>query len=721
VIVRDQHAQTIAHGTTKTGRIIRAPILSSGLDRARIAAALDIALHTFMAAVLLRLGAVILLPELTWRWLAIIAAVYAFVVPASFVNRRGRTRLASLIVVISLWIVITATAVTAGGIESLAVNFFAVLVLTAGVLLGANASLAAAGASLITSLVMVLAGRAGWMPWHAPSYTPAMRWLSLALLIAMTFGLVHMAARTIGDALQRGRDELAERRRAEAALRIAKQRSEDLINAIDGIVWEADARTFQFTFVSAQAERLLGYSRAQWLESQTFWRDHIHPDDRDSAVAYCVASTAKAQAHEFEYRFMAADGRDVWLRDIVTVLAERGEPITLRGIMMDVTERKRADDLHKESEEQLRRNEELFRAVVEDQTEMIVRWKPDGTRTFVNRAYSQVFGKRPEDFVGSSFFPLVAEPYHDMIREKIRSLTPEQPLATAIHESLGPDGGRRWQEWTDRGIFDADGHLVELQSTGRDITERKRAEETLKATTEQLRALSARVQSAREEEGQRIAREIHDELGGALTGLQWDLQSIDKSLLTLDQRPELDRIRGRIASMAELIDSTISTVRRISSDLRPALLDDVGLMAAIQWYLQQFQARTGIRCDYDASIETADLDHDRANAVFRICQEILTNVLRHSAATHVHVRIRQDEGWLELRVSDNGRGITDEESRGEQSLGLVGMRERARLVGGDLTVNGSPGGGTRVVVRVPVTKRQPLTPALSASRGPRTA
>ncbi len=518
----------------------------------------------------------ILLPELTWRWLTIIVAVYAFAVPAWFANRRGNTRLASLIVVVSLWVVITATTVTAGGIESLAASFYVVLVLGAGLLLGANAALVAGGAAVITSLLIALAERAGWIPWPTPSYTLPMRWFGLTLLIGMTVSLVYLAAMTIGDALRRSREEVAERRRAE----------------------------------------------------------------------------------------------------------------------------------------------ELFRAVVEDQTEMIVRWKPDGTRTFVNRAYTQVFGKRPEDFIGSSFFPLVAEPYQDMIREKIRSLTPERPLATAVHESLAPDGGTRWQEWTDRGIFDAEGQLVELQSTGRDITERKRAEETLKATTEQLRALSARVQSAREEEGQRIAREIHDELGGSLTGLQWDLQSIDKSLLALDRRPELDRIRDRIANMAELIDSTISTVRRISSDLRPALLDDVGLVAAIQWYVQQFQARTGIRCEYEASIETADIDPDRANAMFRMCQEILTNVLRHASATFVRVHIRQDEGWLVLQVKDNGRGITDEESRGEQSLGLVGMRERARLVGGDVAVRGLGGKGTSVVVRVPRTRDGR---ALSAFLGRRTA
>src|SRR6185295_6624671 len=122
------------------------------------------------------------------------------------------------------------------------------------------------------------------------------------------------------------------------ALQIAKQRSDDLINAIDGIVWEADARTFQFTYVSAQAERILGYPVARWLDEPAFWRDHIHPDDREAAVAYCAAATRIGQPHEFEYRFMAADGREVCLRDIVTVVREHGEPIALRGIMIDVTE-----------------------------------------------------------------------------------------------------------------------------------------------------------------------------------------------------------------------------------------------------------------------------------------------------------------------------------------------------------------------------------------------
>jgi len=675
---------------------------SAGLEQGHLAAALETALRTFMVAVLLLLGAVVMVPEYTPRWLAIIAAVYVFAVPAWIANRRGRTQLASGIVVVALWTLITASSLTAGGLLSIACNFFAVLVLASCLLLGARAAVAAAIVSVVTASAFLAAAAAGWLPWQPLPYTLPMRWLGLMLLIAMTAGLVHLAARAIGDALGRSRDELAERRRAEAALQLAKQRSDDLINAIDGVVWEADAKTFAFTFVSAQAERLLGYPCSRWLSEPTFWRDHIHPDDRDAAVSYCVNSTAKLLTHDFEYRFMAADGRVVWLRDLVTVLADGGAPKTLRGIMVDITEHKRTD--------------ELFRAVVEDQTEMIVRWKPDGTRTFVNRAYSQVFGGRPEDFIGSSFMPLVAAEYREAVRAKIRSLTPEQPVATGIHESLGPNGGIRWQEWSDRGIFDVDGRLVELQSTGRDITERKRADEALRTSAEQLRALSARLQSMREEEGQRIAREIHDELGGALTGLQWDLRSIDTTLSTLDQRAELDRTRERISGMLELIDSTVFTVKRISADLRPALLDDVGLVAAIQWHVQQFQSRTGIVCDCETALETADLDPEPANAVFRICQEILTNVLRHAEATRVRVQIRQEDGCFVLEVDDNGRGITEDESRGARSLGLLGMRERALLMGGDVVIRGAAGQGTTVVARVPVAHA--MIPGSTSSRSP---
>ena len=249
--------------------------------------------------------------------------------------------------------------------------------------------------------------------------------------------------------------------------------------------------------------------------------------------------------------------------------------------------------------------------------------------------------------------------------------------------------------------IELDGQSCTLHS-GQDITERKLAEVVVKASEERLRALSARLQSVREEEGKRIAREIHDELGGALTGLKWDLEEIGKSLSGLESGGTLRAIREKIPVMTGLIESTITTVRRISSDLRPSVLDDLGLIAAVEWQLQQFQTRTGIQCASETALDAVDLDRERATAVFRIFQEILTNVLRHARATRVGVQVRKESGSFVLEVKDNGCGITADDQVSSASLGLLGMRERALLVGGEVAICGAEGKGTSVVVRVPV-------------------
>jgi signal transduction histidine kinase len=219
-----------------------------------------------------------------------------------------------------------------------------------------------------------------------------------------------------------------------------------------------------------------------------------------------------------------------------------------------------------------------------------------------------------------------------------------------------------------------------------------------------LRALSARLQSAREEEGNRIAREIHDELGGALTSLKWELESFDKAISESRDQSQLQVLQKKLQSMMKLIDSIISAVRRISSELRPSVLDDLGLAEAIEWQARQFQTRTGIICHCDCAVENLHLNQEQSTAVFRIFQEALTNILRHAQATRVAVAIREEAGEFVLTVSDNGRGITKDDRARLQSLGLLGMRERAHLVGGELELTGVEGQGTLVTVRVPNSK-----------------
>ena len=691
----------------------------------------------------------------------------------------------------------------------------------------------------------------------------------------------------------------------------------------------------------------------------------------------------KKPLRDFEGRIKTKTGEERMIISSVECVDFAGEPCFLWA-SNDVTEQK-------QTEAALRRNEELFRAIVEDQTEMIVRWKPDGTRTFVNQAYANVFGGQPEDYIGTTFFPLIHDEYREKIRKKILSITPEHPLATAIHQSVA-DGETRWQEWTDRGIFNQKGELVELQSTGRDITERvkaeeelrtseerfskafslgphrmgivrvsdglildvndrwvqetgltraevigqsiqdvisqvhgdagdrveelweagkpfrdveltfspktgkkrivlssgevfdlhnepcllfaahditerkqveerirllqkitmdvaaaedlssalevvlrdvcemtgwalgqawlpndeentltrssawyastpdlnafrqatahlefrpgeglvgrvwqskepswvrevpsaddcpraqfavnaglnagvavpilsgeeviavlefflreprdederlvhaitaiaaqlgmvvrrKRAEDALRSSEQQLRALAVRLRSAREEEGTRIAREIHDELGGTLTGLKWDLERLQKLVATpKDVSVALDKI----PSLISIVDSTIDRVRRISSELRPGVLDDLGLVPAIEWQTQQFQERTAIHCSCSVKPCTVELSEERATAIFRVFQEILTNVLRHAGATSIDVSAFEEGKCFMLEVKDNGRGITEPEKTNVRSLGLLGMQERIQLIGGSVQIVGKAGEGTQVKVCVPV-------------------
>lgn len=228
----------------------------------------------------------------------------------------------------------------------------------------------------------------------------------------------------------------------------------------------------------------------------------------------------------------------------------------------------------------------------------------------------------------------------------------------------------------------------------------RRAEEELRESHERLRALSVYLQSVREEERTRIAREVHDELGQALTSCKLDLSWL-ASKLPRELKPLVDKTKALSAH----IDSTIQTVRRISSELRPGVLDHLGLVAALEWQANEFQNRTGIRCDVEADVHEPLADQELSTTFFRIFQETLTNVIRHAGATRVRVDLKEAEGRITLDVTDNGRGITAAEISNTKSMGLLGMRERAALLGGAMKIGRVRGGpGTRVSVSIPLTR-----------------
>ena len=227
-------------------------------------------------------------------------------------------------------------------------------------------------------------------------------------------------------------------------------------------------------------------------------------------------------------------------------------------------------------------------------------------------------------------------------------------------------------------------------------TERLAAEGELGRSREELRDLSRHVQAAQEEERIRIAREIHDELGQSLTALKMDVSLLRKAAAAEDASSE------RWDGVLSLVDSTIRSVQRISTELRPGVLDDLGLTAAIEWQTQQFQRRTGIRCTLTVTPPEVLADQLTSTALFRIVQETLTNVARHAEAQRVSIQLSRSDHTLVLRISDDGKGISEHSLTRSESLGLIGMRERAHLLRGTLEIRGIPNSGTTVEVKLPI-------------------
>jgi signal transduction histidine kinase len=243
--------------------------------------------------------------------------------------------------------------------------------------------------------------------------------------------------------------------------------------------------------------------------------------------------------------------------------------------------------------------------------------------------------------------------------------------------------------------------FVELQRRSAalvdEIAERKTAQERLRESEVQLRALAARLISIREEERGRIAREVHDELGQVLTGLKMDVMWLRKHLRK-DQGPLLEKAE----TMRGLIDSTMQVVRRISTGMRPEVLDHMGLVAAIGWQAKEFQKRLGIRCRVELPAGNPELDGALATAVFRIFQEILTNIARHAEAGSVSVQLQISDVRLALEVTDDGIGIAESAVHARESLGLLGMQERAQQFGGELSIRPGPGRGTTMALCIPL-------------------
>jgi len=319
---------------------------------------------------------------------------------------------------------------------------------------------------------------------------------------------------------------------------------------------------------------------------------------------------------------------------------------------------------------------------------------PEGNVVDVNDSFARMHGYAIDE--------LLKMHLRDLDTPETLALAPERLRRILQGETIGFEvehfhkGGHVLPLDVATSAIDIDGELYVL-AFHRDITERRRAEQELRRSQRELRGLSKAANEALEAERRRTARELHDELGQLLTALKMDLESL-RSALPPDE-PDLAR---RAQAMHAMLDSTIAATRRIAADLRPLMLDDLGLAAALDWLTQNFSKQTGIATDLIIDDTVAQVPEPIASALYRITQESLTNVTKYAQATTTEIRLERDGDWVELTVRDNGRGIEEADRNKLGTFGLLGIRERVMLLSGEIAIRGEPGRGSEVRARIPL-------------------
>ena len=356
----------------------------------------------------------------------------------------------------------------------------------------------------------------------------------------------------------------------------------------------------------------------------------------------------------------------------------------------------------KEKAEQfLRESEDRYRSLVELSPEAIIVHSEGKIMYANNSSVKYLCAAGREDLIGKSMADLVPVQYKDEIHSRIQKSKENHTYAEPLEMKFNTP----------------DGKIIYLEAVGapvkylgkpagqviiRDITARKLYEEELKESREQMRSLAAHLREAREEERTRVAREIHDELGQYLTGLKMDISLLREMIEKSGEKINKSSILEKIASASGLLDTTVRSVRKLSSDLRPAVLDNLGLCAAIEWQADEFQNRMGIRCDCYLTEEELDIPSEYMTDIFRIFQESLTNAAKHSKATRISIELRKENNYYILEIKDNGIGISEEDKTKLNTFGLLGIKERTLLFGGSADITGIPGKGTTVCVKIPV-------------------
>ncbi len=497
--------------------------------------------------------------------------------------------------------------------------------------------------------------------------------------------LLEEAAGDLSFALGNFAREVA-RQQAEQVVRHERDFSEAMLNSLPGVFYLYN-RAGRFLRWNTNFERVTGYTGLEIAALHPL--DFFAGADKELIAARIEQVFAEGESYA-EAGFVAKDGR-VTPYCFTGLRAELEGEVCLVGVGIDLTVRRRAEEARRVSEAR-------YRTLFDYAPDGIMIADPKSYYVEANEYVCRMLGYAREELIGLHASDIVAPEelphigealtaiktkahYHRewLLRRKDGSTFPAEVIAAAL-----PDGN--------------------LLAMVHDVTERRRAEETLRTAEQRLHTLVGRMNTVREEEAKRIARELHDDLGQHLTALNMELADLELKLADCTARQ-----REQFARMRAGVDHTIEVVQKISGELRLGQLDVLGLPAAVEWQVQEFAKRSAIPCRITRLDEIADLADTQNTALFRILQESLTNIARHAGATAVEVSLEAGPAEVLLRVCDNGRGISAAELGDERAIGLLGMRERAQSVGGAVAISGAPGQGTTVLVRIP--RQSPAPPA----------
>jgi len=382
-------------------------------------------------------------------------------------------------------------------------------------------------------------------------------------------------------------------------------------------------------------------------------------------------------------------GKEEWMLTTKLPMKDLNGKITgIIGISRNITERKKLGLALKDSEER-------FKTLFESAPDAYYLCDLKGTFVDGNTAAEKLTGYQREELIGENIWSTgLIDKKHIPKALKLLSLN-------VTGKSTGPDEFTLKTKGGNEVVVDILTHPVKIKDSklvlgiARDVSERKKMEKKLRESRERLRSLARHLQLAREQERTIIAREMHDELGQLITAIKMDIVWIKGNLDS-----HRANLISKLETMTELADSTLKTVKRMSTDLRPGILDDLGLVAAIEWHVGEFEKRTGMTCKMELNPGNQEIDADRMTALFRVLQEALTNVARHARATMVTVQLKKFNKTIVLKVSDNGIGIDPKRTSNPGSFGLIGMQERAESFGGKMEITGNIGQGTTVSITI---------------------